>query len=99
MHVTRHCPTEYGKDIVAIDPHGRLCAFQLKGGSSFSLNDWRKINGQIVDLVNLSLTHPSIKENTNYSQHRTILVLNGRIEEEVQIAIRLFNENQVNSGF
>ena len=39
-----HHPYEHGKDIVAIDPSGRLCAFQLKGGD-IHLTDFEKIQG------------------------------------------------------
>ena len=37
IHNTRHAPTEFGKDVITVDPDGRVCAFQLKGNPSTRL--------------------------------------------------------------
>jgi len=31
LHLSRHGPFEEGKDVIALDPAGTPCAFQLKG--------------------------------------------------------------------
>jgi len=83
IHLTRHCAMELGVDIIAIARDGVPCAFQLKSGK-ISLSAWRDISRQVTDLVFVKPAHPSI---TNNQQHRTFLVTNNVIEEEVQRAI------------
>ena len=55
LHSTRHNVLEYGKDILTIDPQGTPCAYQLKGnpGSRLTLDQFRKIQDQLVQLVTL----------------------------------------------
>lgn len=92
LHITRHCGLEMGKDIIAIDPNNKPCAFQLKTARNgrFSLSDWQKINSQIRDLVYLKINHPSIR---SYEEpHRNFLITNGIIEEEASRAIEDFNK-------
>lgn len=78
---------ELGKDIIAVDPDGIVCAFQLKTATNgkISISDWRKINNQVIDLATLKIIHPSIKPNT---PHKSYFVTNGVIDEEVQRAIQ-----------
>ena len=65
-------------------PDRTPCAFQLKTGN-ISLTKWRnEIGPQIDDLVTGKINHPSIE---NSKHHRSYLVTNGRIEEEVSRAI------------
>lgn len=88
LHLSRHCAMEMGKDIIALDPQGTPCAFQLKSptGSKGKINltQWREIKSQILDLVTTEIIHPSIENSTN---HRSFLVTNGELEEEVMRAI------------
>jgi len=87
IHLSRHCGMELGKDILAIAPDGTPCAFQLKGATNgkISLRQWRnEISGQVVDLVMGQIVHPSLKNGT---PHRSFLVTNGELEEEVMRAI------------
>ena len=96
LHVTRHCGMELGKDIIAIDPEGIPCAFQLKSasGKKISLNQWRnELNGQVTDLIYGKIAHPSI--DNNYTYHKSFLVTNGEIDEEVNRAIEDFNKTLV----
>lgn len=92
IHLTRHCGMEYGKDIIAIDPDGIPCGFQLKDvkGGKYKLRDWQDNINQVYQTVYTPLSHPSLPL---HERHRSILVLNGEIEEEAFTAIHLQNEN------
>ena len=84
IHLTRHCGMEMGKDIITIAPDGTPCAFQLKAGD-ISLSKWRtEVSSQIDDLVAGQINHPSVD---NSKHHRSYLVTNGNIAEEVSRAI------------
>ena len=75
---------EMGKDIITIAPDGTPCAFQLKAGN-ISLAKWRtEVSPQIEDLVVGQINHPSVD---NSVPHRSYLVTNGNIAEEVSRAI------------
>lgn len=91
LHLTRHCGLEAGKDILAIDPNGIPCAFQLKSARRGKINlaQYRKeIQPQLHDLFFGPIIHPSIEHGL---QHRSYLVTNGEFEEEVIRAIDDFN--------
>ena len=84
IHLTRHCGMEMGKDIITIAPDGTPCAFQLKAGN-ISLAKWRdEVSMQTFDLVSLKINHPSVDSSKH---HRSYLVTNGNIAEEVSRAI------------
>ena len=84
IHLTRHCGMELGKDIITIAPDGTPCVFQLKTGN-ISLSRWQtKVSPQTFDLILGKRNHPSID---NSKQHRSYLVTNGNIAEEVSRAI------------
>jgi hypothetical protein len=90
---------EMGKDILAIDPDGVPCAYQLKGigGSKMSIGEWRReLSQQIGPLVNERIVHPSIPQDCH---HRSFIVVNGELEEEVHRAIDDFNQTNARSGF
>jgi hypothetical protein len=91
VHLSRHCAMEMGKDIIALDPQKNPCAFQLKvqKQKKFKLNDWRKINRQVIDLCYLAIDHPSI--GTYKGNHKSYLVINNEFEEEASRAISDFN--------
>jgi hypothetical protein len=86
VHLSRHGSFEEGKDILAIDPDGIPCAFQLKGsnGRKMSQNEWGKYVEQIVRLVEIPIDHPSIDKNL---KRNVSFVLNGELEEEVRVEI------------
>ena len=98
IHSTRHSAIEYGKDVVTIDSNGTPCAFQLKGnpGTRLTLKQYRKIAGQLNELVNQPIVYPGVPKS---KWHKSYLVTNGEIEEEVQRAIDDFNEGQDRAGF
>ena len=95
IHLTRHSAMEMGKDIITIAPDGTPCAFQLKAGN-ISLAKWRQeISPQIDDLVVGQINHPSVD---NSKHHRSYLVTNGNIHEEVGRAIDDRNRTWANQG-
>lgn len=84
IHSTRHSIMELGKDVITIAEDGTPCAYQLKSGN-ISLSKWRsEVGSQTDDLVSLRINHSSIDPST---YHRSYLVTNGNIEEEVSRAI------------
>ncbi len=91
LHLSRHCGMEMGKDVITIAPDGIPCAYQLKGahGGKIGLKKWRdEISKQIVDLALGKVVHPSV---SSTKAHRSYLVVNGELEEEVIRAIDDFN--------
>lgn len=99
LHMTRHCAMEMGKDILSIDPDGVPCAFQLKSvsGKRLTIGEWRADLGkQISPLVNERIVHPGIN---TASSHRSILVINGHLDEEVSRAIDDFNQKNAADGY
>lgn len=96
LHNTRHTPIEFGKDVIARSPEGELCAYQLKGnpGSRVTLVQFREIYGQLQELVTLPVNLPGVAN----QRHRSFLVTNGQVDEDVHVAIRLMNEGFVNQG-
>ena len=84
IHLTRHCGMEMGKDIITIAPDGTPCAFQLKTGN-ISLAKWDKeVSSQTDALVTRHINHSSV---VSSKHHRSYLVTNGNIVEEVNRAI------------
>ena len=95
IHLTRHCGMEMGKDIITIAPDRTPCAFQLKTGN-ISLAKWRdEVNSQTFDLVSLKINHPSVD---SPKHHRSYLVTNGNIAEEVSHAIDRRNQTWATQG-
>ena len=95
IHSTRHSAMEMGKDIITIDSDRIFCAFQLKSGN-ISLAKWRsEVSPQIDDLVCGPINHPSVDPSEH---HRSYLVTNGRIEEEVSRAIDDRNRGWASQG-
>ena len=95
IHSTRHSATELGKDIITIDGDGTLCAFQLKTGN-ISLAKWQnEVSRQIDSLVVGKIVHPSIE---TLEHHKSYLVTNGNIAEEVSFDIKGRNETWTNQN-
>jgi len=87
LHLSSHGVTEHGKDIIAKDAKGIPCAFQLKTGDIPS-SAWRRIFGEITELVEYPIDHPSIDPSR---MHRAILVTNGKITDDVRTKITALN--------
>lgn len=75
LHMSSHGPGEHGKDIIARAPSSRLETFQLKGGD-IRLSTWRKMRGEVEDLVRLPAVYPGIDPN---EPHFPFLVTNGAL--------------------
>src|SRR5947207_5360327 len=90
LHMTRHSAMEQGKDIIAVDARGQVYAYQLKGieGRRLTISAWQEIINQIMQLVYTPCSHPSIRSKKH---HKSYLVINGDIDEEVQHAITMQN--------
>ncbi len=70
LDIQKHRPMEQGKDIIALDPEGKCCAYQLKTGDIKS-GEWRDILGEIQELIEILLFHQNPKNYTNlYPQHQ-----------------------------
>jgi hypothetical protein len=94
VYVSSHRPLEQGKDIITIDPNADYCAFQLKTGD-VNLAEWRKIQGEINELISLPIVHPSIDKNKG---HKAFLVTNGAITDEVRLQITQINDDNIRKG-
>jgi hypothetical protein len=96
VHISRHGPFESGKDVLAIDPDGVPCAFQLKGSTGkISQKEWGKYVEQAVRLVEIPIVHPSIDEKM---PRKVFFVTNGELDEEVRIEITDRNRDWENRG-
>jgi hypothetical protein len=94
LHLSSHGQMEQGKDIIAIDKNGVPCAFQLKAGN-ITASVWRDIKGEIDELIEIPINHPSINKSVN---HRAILVTNGTITDKIRRDIDDRNANFRNKG-
>jgi hypothetical protein len=90
IHLSRHGPFEDGKDLLAIDPDGNPCAFQIKGaeGGKITQKAWASFIPQITRLVELPIKHPSINPDL---PRRTFFVTTGELDEEVRTEIETRN--------
>lgn len=80
LHLSSHGPMEQGKDIIATDPNGYPCAFQLKAGN-IDGNIWRRIKGEIDELIEIPINYPKIRKDI---PHRAAFVTNGTISDKVR---------------
>lgn len=98
VHLSRHGSFEQGKDILAIDPEGVPCAFQLKGsGEKITQRLWAKeYVEQIIRLVELPIKHPSIDSSL---PRNVFFVTNGELDEEVRIEIEDRNHEWERRGY
>lgn len=94
IYVSSHRPMEQGKDIITIDSIGNYYAFQLKTGS-IDLKRWRNILGEVKELIELPIIHPSVDKT---KVHKSFLVTNGEITDEVRIQIDQINEDNQRKG-
>lgn len=84
-----HHPFEHGKDIIAVDPHGRLCAFQLKTGD-LSLAGIRSIQDQLLTMISTAVSYPGKHQGS--PAERAVLVTNGNLSPHARDHLRAFNE-------
>lgn len=91
IYKSSHRPMEQGKDVITIDKSGQYCAYQLKTGN-IDLTKWREIRPEIEELIQLPIIHPSIDKNI---EHKSFLVFNGNLTDEVRIQIDQINEDNI----
>lgn len=91
IYKSSHRPMEQGKDVITIDKSGKYCAYQLKTGN-IDLTKWREIRPEIEELIQLPIIHPSIDKN---EMHKSFLVFNGNLTDEVRIQIDQINEDNI----
>lgn len=89
IYSSLHRSMEQGKDIATIDNNGEYNAYQLKTGD-IDLKKWREIKGEINELIELPIVHSSIDKN---KLHKSFLVTNGDISDEVRIQIDQINDD------
>jgi hypothetical protein len=96
LHSTRHAPIEFGKDVIAVAPDGVPCAYQLKGnpGGRLTHAQYREIAPQLFELATQAIVFPGCPA----GPHRSYLVTNGYVEEEVQRAIDDMNRKFEQGG-
>jgi hypothetical protein len=60
VHNTKHTPQEFGKDVIAVSPEGKLVGYQLKGnpGATLTPSQFDEIRGQLEQLATLALGIP-----------------------------------------
>lgn len=87
--VSTHGQMEQGKDVIAVNSTGSICAYQLKTGD-IGLAEWRKIKGEVLELMELPCVHSSIDPN---AMHGAFLVTNGRVTDPVRHQIVLINQD------
>ncbi len=94
VYVSPHRPLEQGKDIISVGQDGEVHAYQLKTGR-IDIGVWRTIRGEIAELVELPVVHPSVDPSR---LHRAYLVTNDDVTDEVRHQIDLINrDNQAKS--
>lgn len=96
LHKSSHGPLEQGKDIITIAPDGVPCAYQLKAEGDVSLNAWRKIKGEIDELIEIPIQHPSVAN--DFPNHRAYFVNNGYLKDTVRRLIHDRNRTSNQRG-
>ena len=89
LYISSHSQLEQGKDIITIDADGNCCAYQLKAGQ-IDIQEWRKIRGEVKELIELPVVHPSVDRS---KIHKSYLVTNGDFTDPVRLQIAQINED------
>jgi hypothetical protein len=93
--VSRHGAGEHGKDIVAVDPRGVVCAYQLKKGS-IGTGDWRSIEGEVREASTIPVSVPGMRQKV---PGRAFVVLTGQISDPVREKLGLINADLSERGY
>ena len=92
-----HHAHEHGKDIIAWDPEGDLCVYQLKGGKgSLDLAAVEKAQDQLLAAAASAVMHPSLPDLRR--PDRVYLVTNQTATGPAQGRIRALSEGNRSSG-
>ena len=97
VHNTKHTPQEFGKDVIAVSPEGKLVGYQLKGnpGATLTPSQFNDIRGQLEQLATLALGIPGYEGKVPDACY---LVTNGEVSELVSQQIQLLNASLVARG-
>jgi hypothetical protein len=84
LYISKHGPSELGKDVITLDSEGVPRCYQLKRGD-LGLSDWRAVEGEVNQLVEIDPNHPSLPANP--PRHKSYFVTNGTLKDPVVNAI------------
>jgi hypothetical protein len=96
IYISTHGQAELGVDVLTIDPAGIPRAYQLKRGD-ISLHDWRKYEGEIVQLVEYDPSNPALPLDAPH--HQSFVVTNGVFKDTVLNAINQRNSTWKARGY
>ena len=88
IYISPHGALEQGKDVITIGADKVPRAYQLKAGK-INLKVWRDNKGEIDELVELPIAHPSIRSR---QPHRPYFVTNGAVADTVLHGIESANK-------
>lgn len=93
-----HHPHEHGKDLIAWDPDGDLCVYQLKGGGNgrLDLSSVEDIQEQLFAAAATVVKHPRLA--SPRPPDRVFLVTNQESTPPAQSRIRDLSENRRSQG-
>jgi hypothetical protein len=91
-----HHPFEHGKDILTISSEGQLHAYQLKGPDLRTLDEFEKIQPQLLALAIAGITHPAVSPPRR--PDRVFLVTSSKLTPPVRDRIEKFNVGNASSG-
>lgn len=91
-----HHPFEHGKDIIARDPEGRLCVFQLKTGD-INVTSLEAIQGQIHAAVTAAVSYPGMDQGK--LADRVLLVCSGTASPPARDRLHAMNEGYVSKAY
>jgi hypothetical protein len=84
-----HHPFEHGKDILSMSADGKLHAYQLKGPDLRTLDEFEKIQPQLLALAAAGITHPTLPSPRR--PDRIFLVTSAKLTPPVRDRIEKFN--------
>ena len=88
IYISPHGALEQGKDVITIGADNVPRAYQLKAGK-INLRAWQDNKGEIDELVELPIAHPSIRSR---KPHRPYFVTNGAVADTVLYRIEVANK-------
>ena len=95
LYISKHGQAEQGKDIITLGMDSVPRAYQLKAGG-IKLSDWRSFRGEVVELVEYPVNHPSLLRRT---RHIPFLVTNDEVSDPVLSAVKTDNQQWLARGF
>ena len=97
IYISPHGQLELGIDVLTLDASETPRAYQLKRGD-ISLAEWRKNEGEIVQLVEYDPSNPALPPSTERN-HQSFIVTNGTFSDPVLNAINQRNTTWAPRGY